>query len=61
MKSYNSFEDVLKNHQKWKTYVYIQQLTIYDIAIRLAIINSDKKLQPTKKLYLHATPMTAHK
>ena len=61
MKSYDSFEDVFNDYQKWKTYDYIQQLTVYDIAIRLTIINSDKKLQPTKKLYLHATSMTAYK
>ena len=61
MKSYDSFEDVFNDHQKWKAYDYIQQLTVYDIAMRLAIINADEKLQPTKKLYLHATPMTAYK
>ncbi len=61
MKSYDSFEDVFNDHQKWKAYDYIQQLTVYDIAMRLAIIYADKKLQPTKKLYLHATPMTAYK
>ena len=61
MKSYDSFEDIFNDHQKWKAYDYIQQLTVYDIAIRLAIINNDEKLQPTKKLYLHATPMTAYK
>ena len=61
MKSYGSFEDIFNDHQKWKAYDYIQQLTVYDIAIRLAIINNDEKLQPTKKLYLHATPMTAYK
>ena len=61
MKSYDSFENVFNDHQKWKAYDYIQQLTVYDIALRLAIINNDKKLQPTKKLYLHATPMTAYK
>jgi len=61
MKSYDSFEDVFNDHLKWKEYDCIQQLTVYDIAIRLAIINADKKLQPTKKLYLHATPMTAYK
>ena len=61
MKSYNSFEDVYNDHLKWKAYDYIQQLTVYDIAIRLAIINSDEKLLPTKKMYLHATPMTAYK
>ena len=61
MKIYNSFEDVFNDHQKWKAYDYIQQLTVYDVAIRLAIINSDKRLQPKKNLYLHATPMTAYK
>jgi len=61
MKSYDSFEDVFNDHLKWKEYDYIQQLTIYDIAMRLAIINNDEKLLPTKKLYLHATPMTAYK
>ena len=61
MKSYDSFEDVFNGQLKWKAYDYIQQLTVYDIAIRLAIINNDKKLLPTKKLYLHATPMTAYK
>ena len=29
--------------------------------MRLAIINNDEKLQPTNKLYLHATPMTAYR
>ncbi|MGM9725183.1 MAG: hypothetical protein ACI3YL_03710 [Prevotella sp.] len=61
MKNYDSFEDVFNDHQKWKAYDYIQQLTVYDIALRLAIINNDKILLPTKKLYLHATPMTAYK
>lgn len=61
MKTYNSFEDIFNDQLKWKAYGYIQQLTVYDIAIRLAIINNDKKLLPTKKLYLHATPMTAYK
>ena len=61
MKSYDSFEDVFNDHLKWKEYDCIQQLTVYDIAIRLAIINNDEKLQPTEKLYLHATPMTAYK
>lgn len=61
MKSYDSFEDVFNDHLKWKEYDCIQQLTVYDIAIRLAIINNDEKLLPTKKLYLHATPMTAYK
>ncbi len=61
MKSYDSFEDVFNDHLKWKAYDYIQQLTVYDIAIRLVIINNDEKLQPTNKLYLHAVPMTAYK
>lgn len=61
MKSYGCFEDIFNGQLKWKAYDYIQQLTVYDIAIRLAIINNDKKLLPTKKLYLHATPMTAYK
>ena len=61
MKSYDCFEDVFNDHLKWKEYDSIQQLTVYDIAMRLAIIYADKKLQPTKKLYLHATPMIAYK
>ena len=61
VKNYDSFEDIFIDHLKWKEYDYIQQLTVYDIAIRLAIINNDEKLLPTNVLYLHATPMTAYK
>ena len=61
MKNYHSFEDVFNDQLKLKEYEFIQQLTVYDIAVRLAIINNDEKLQPTTKIYLHATPMTAYK
>jgi len=61
MKNYHSFEDIFNDHLKLKEYEFIQQLTVYDIAKRLAIINHGEKLQPTKILYLHATPMMAYK
>ena len=56
-----SFEELF---QEWKTKLYyscIKQLTIYDVALRMAILFNRKDLFPSKYVYLHATPMNAYR
>ena len=55
-----SFEDVYNDMLTLKRQ-YIRQLTIYDIALRLAIVKNQKDLLPMNFVYLHATPMVAYK
>ena len=62
LKTYKNccFEDVYKDVLLLKG-PYIQQLTIYDIALRIAIVKNQINLLPSKYVYLHATPMAAYK
>ena len=64
-KSYEggSFEDIYKDHAFLCAHKYVNQLTAYDVALRVAIVKDDpvRYPYPSEFVYLHATPMGAYR
>lgn len=63
-KSYShckNFEDLYKDVEKWLKRMWIGQLTIYDVALRIAVCLNVPHLYPKYFVYIHAKPLTAYK
>ena len=56
-----SFEELFQECKTQLNYNCIKQLTIYDVALRMAILFNRKDLFPSQYIYLHATPMIAYR
>ena len=51
-----SFEALYDSFYQWLRRPYINQLTIYDVVLRLVIAREEKRLMPCEFVYIHAKP-----
>ena len=51
-----SFEDLYYSFYQWLRRPYINQLTIYDVALRLVLAREEYRLMPRDFVYIHAKP-----
>lgn len=58
---FKDFEDLYAWVYSWMKRPYVGQLYIYDVALRLAMLDSSGSLMPSKYVYLHARPMKGYK
>lgn len=58
---FNSFEDLYDNIAQWLRRPYINQLTIYDVALRLVIAREESRLMPRDFVYVHAKPRLVYR
>jgi len=58
---FNSFEDLYDNIAQWLRRPYINQLTIYDVALRLVIAREERRLMPRDYVYVHAKPREVYR
>ena len=56
-----SFEDLFEEWKAKLDYEYVNQLTFYDVALRMAILQQREELRPQRYVYLHATPLAAYR
>lgn len=61
LKHCSSFEDVYVKVEKLLTMKFIGQLTIYDVAIRIIVAQSETRLMPKDYVYVHAKPRAVYK
>ncbi len=59
--SFNSFEELYDNIAQWLRRPYINQLTIYDVALRLVIAREKLHLMPRNNVYIHAKPRVVYR
>ena len=59
--AFNSFEDLYNNIAQWLRRPYINQLTIYDVALRLVIAREESRLMPRDFVYVHAKPRLVYR
>ena len=57
----NTFEDIYSDVESWLKCKYINQLTIYDVALRIAVILNNPALMPKDYVYVHAIPLQEYK
>lgn len=60
LQQYATFEELYKSLEEWMNRPYIRQLTIYDVATRIVIVNGEYRLMPRDYVYLHAKPRAAY-
>ena len=53
---FGSFEELYDSFYKWLLRPYINQLTIYDVALRLVLARDETRLLPHDYVYIHAKP-----
>lgn len=56
LEAFSSFEELYDNIAQWLRRPYINQLTIYDVTLRLVIAREDSRLMPRDFVYVHAKP-----
>ena len=59
--AFNSFEELYDNIAQWLRRPYINQLTIYDVALRLVIAREESRLMPLDYVYVHAKPRAVYR
>ena len=61
LEAFNSFEELYDNIAQWLRRPYINQLTIYDVALRLVIARGEPRLMPRDYVYVHAKPRVVYR
>ena len=59
--AFNSYEELYDNIAQWLRRPYINQLTIYDVALRLVIAREESRLMPLDYVYVHAKPRAVYR
>lgn len=53
---FSSFEELYESIGHWLQRRYVNQLTIYDVALRLVLARKEERLKPKEFVYIHAKP-----
>lgn len=59
--TFSSFEELYDSIYKWLRRPYINQLTIYDVVLRLIIARKEERLMPCEYVYIHAKPRVVYR